>query len=126
MVKTKKLNEVSGLTQEIVTYPKSLTPKEVTEMKSSLSDQLIKLSRLENESDKSKTAWKAKIDPVKAQIKILVDHIRDKSRDVSEKCYKSINRINGNVDFINLDGVIVKERELTDEERQLTIGEGKD
>lgn len=93
---------------EMFSYTRPFSPEEIREFKDEYSTQMIELSQEEDEFDKIKEVYKAKVKPMKENSKVLLTNIKMKAEFIKDKCFAMIE---GNeVGYYNGDGVLVYQR----------------
>lgn len=104
---------------EMFSYMKPFTPEEISDYKTELSTEMIKVDTIEAELKEIKDEYKDKLKPLKDTVKQCLTYIRDKARTVNEECY--INYEGEYAVYYNADGEQVYKRPLETSERQKTI-----
>lgn len=106
---------------EEISYRKKFTKSEMTEHKDTLVDTLIELGKLEGELSLIKEDFSSKMSPLKKGIQRLVDWLEAGEREITEPCFKFIDRKDIVVGYYNEAGELVRERPATTNELQLKI-----
>lgn len=111
--------EASADRVEDFSYTKPFAPEQIRVFKDDLSTGMIELNVLEDELSAIKETYKAKMKPLKTQVRSLLTNIKNKSEFISEKCFVMIE---GNeAGYYNSEGVLVYQRPLLPGEKQKTV-----
>lgn len=101
-----------------VPYQKLLTPEMVDAKRESHSDNAIELADLEAELDEKKGEYKKKMDPLRANIKQLLQEIRTKQENKRGNLYEIANHHTGFMEIYDSEGEWISARKLRPDERQ--------
>mgnify|MGYP000539934797 CR=1 FL=1 len=101
---------------EKITYPHQFSEEEMEARKTSLANLDIEMSELEAEK-------KAVQDRIKEQRGKLIEDIKRKYEDVTDECYKFLDRETRTACYYNGNGDLVRERPMEAQEMQKTIQE---
>tara|TARA_R110000796_G_C14269485_1_gene401070 strand:+ start:57 stop:521 length:465 start_codon:yes stop_codon:yes gene_type:complete len=99
-------------------YTKRLNSDEISERKSRLADVSIQISKLEQEKKDLMDEMKGRVDPVKKDLKELIEVIKSKSVSKSGRLFLFDDAEKGMMYKFDETGVCVDQRPLTPEERQ--------
>jgi hypothetical protein len=99
-------------------YTKRLNSDEISERKSRLADVSIQISKLEEEKKDLMDEMKGRVDPVKKDLKELIEVIKSKSVSKSGRLFLFDDTEKGVMYKFDETGVCVDQRPLTPEERQ--------
>lgn len=106
---------------EVCTYPSDFSEEDMSEMRKELGDIDIEIY----EKDEAKKAYmqqlRDELKPLKTRKKELLGDIKRGYEEVTEKCYKFIDRENGVIELYNKQGELVKTRPIGAKEAQRTI-----
>jgi uncharacterized phage infection (PIP) family protein YhgE len=106
---------------EDVGYMKKFTPEEIADMKTNLSEVMIKLTAIEKELDTIKKSFKTQMKPLSKSVSELLENIHHKARMVNEEAYIRLEYSEGMAGYYNGEGELIYTRPLEAEERQTTI-----
>lgn len=102
-------------------YMKPFTPEQIVDMQGTLSKRVIEIYDVEEEKKSITDGFKATLKPLNEEKNILLNNIRNKNEFVREACYKFIEHDEGKVGYYNSLGVLVEERPIRQDERQVSI-----
>lgn len=106
---------------EVVTYTSDFSDEDMNEMRKELGDIDIEI----DEKDEAKRQYvdqiKEELKPLKSRKKELLVDIKRGFQEVTEKCYKFIDRPSGQIKLYNSRGELVKVRPIGAKEQQRTI-----
>ncbi len=103
------------------TYAKEFTKDELASKKDELSQQDIKLDKLEEEKKEITQEFNASIKKLKTERKTTLSCVRTGKEEVTEDVYLLDEQDEGIMGYYNHDGVLVYSRPLLPNERQLRI-----
>ncbi len=103
------------------TYAKEFTKDELASKKDELSQQDIKLDKLEEEKKEITQEFNANIKKLKTERKTTLSCVRTGKEEVTEDVYLLDEQDEGVMRYYNQDGVLVYSRPLLPNERQLRI-----
>lgn len=106
---------------ENVTYSRAFAPEELALAREQLTDASIKIADIEEEKKEVMDGFKKSLEPLNQQKAEAIKALRDKSRTVTEKCYKFIDEETKMVGFYNKEGNLVSSRPAFQKELQKTI-----
>ena len=106
---------------EEISFRKKFTKSEMSEHKDTLVDTLISLGKLEGELSIIKEDFGSKMAPLKKSIQRLVDWLEAGEHEVTEPCFKFIDRKDIVVGYYNQAGELIRERPATTNELQLKL-----
>ncbi len=108
---------------EVVTYTSDFSDTGMDEMRKELGEIDIEI----NDKDEAKKAYmqqlRDELKPLKERKKELLSDIKRGYQEITEKCYKFIDRENGVIEIYNRQGELVKTRPIGAKEQQRTIME---
>lgn len=108
---------------EEITYTRRFTPDELADMRSRLADNSIEESDIEAKKKEEMDRFKDQLKPIQKAKTTLLSKLKTKTEQVTESCYKMINRDERLVGYYNSDGELVSARPLNAQEMQKTIFE---
>ena len=111
----------NGERAEKMIYPKELDPETITALKDELTTEFIEISRLDEQKKEFMAEWKIKVKPRKQLTALLMGQVRSGIEEVEEDVYLIADQEEGFMGFYNGDGKLIKQRPLTQEERQFII-----
>ncbi|CAA0253756.1 hypothetical protein V2605_03600 [Tenacibaculum maritimum] len=117
----KQILKDSCVKTETFTYPKQFTPEELSLKKDELSQQDIQLDNLEGEKKKVTTEFNNDIKELKNERKHTLTCVRTGMEEVTEQVFLLDDQEVGKMGYYNESGILVYERPLMPEERQLRI-----
>ena len=106
---------------EEVTYSRAFAPEELALKREQLTDASIKIADIELEKKAAMDVYKERLRPLQAQKSDAIEALRDKSKTVTEKCYKFLDEETKMVGFYNKEGNLVSSRPAFQKELQKTI-----
>jgi len=106
---------------EKMVYPKELDPETITALKDELTTEFIEISRLDKQKKEFMAEWKIKVKPRKQLTALLMGQVRSGIEEVEEEVYLIADQEEGFMGFYNGDGKLIKQRPLTQDERQFRI-----
>lgn len=108
---------------EEITYTRRFSPDELADMRNRLADNSIEESDIEAKKKEEIDRFKDKLKPIQKAKTTLLSKLKTKTEQVTESCYKMINRKERLVGYYNSDGELVSARPLNAQEMQKTIFE---
>lgn len=108
---------------EEITYTRRFSPDELADMRNRLADNSIEESDIEAKKKEEMDRFKDKLKPIQKAKTTLLSKLKTKTEQVTESCYKMINRKERLVGYYNSDGELVSARPLNAQEMQKTIFE---
>lgn len=108
---------------EKITYPHNFSDEEMEARKTSLANFDIEISELEAEKKAMQDRIKEKMKPITKNRGKLIEDIKRKYEDVTDDCFKFLDREKGMAYYYNGNGDLVKERPMCKQELQKTIYE---
>lgn len=108
---------------EEITYTRRFSPDELADMRNRLADNSIEESDIEAKKKEEIDRFKDKLKPIQKAKTTLLSKLKTKTEQVTESCYKMINREERLVGYYNSDGELVSARPLNAQEMQKTIFE---
>lgn len=106
---------------EVVTYTSDFSETDMDEMRKELGEIDIEI----DDKDEAKKAYmqqlRDELKPLKERKKELLSDIKRGYQEITEKCYKFIDRDNGVIEIYNKQGELVKTRPIGAKEAQRTI-----
>lgn len=106
---------------EVVTYTSDFSDSDMDEMRKELGEIDIEI----DDKDEAKKAYmqqlRDELKPLKERKKELLSDIKRGYQEITEKCYKFIDRDKGVIEIYNKQGVLVKTRPIGAKEQQRTI-----
>lgn len=108
---------------EKITYPYQYSDEEMEEKKTSLANFDIEISELEAEKKAVQDRIKEKMKPIVKSRGKLIEEIKRQYEDVTDDCFKFIDRNKGMAYYYNGNGDCVMERPVGKQELQKTIYE---
>lgn len=106
---------------DTMTYSKHLNEDEMRKEEQDFSELAIKISTIEEELAAKKAEYAAKLKPLKTDYKSSLYAIQTKQKLVTEEVYCIVDYENLEIGIYNHRGELVKERKLTEEEKQLKL-----
>lgn len=108
---------------EKITYPYQFSDEEMEARKTSLANFDIEISELEAEKKAIQDRIKEKMKPITKNRGKLIEDIKRKYENVTDECYKLLDRGKGMAYYYNGNGDCVMERPIGRQELQKTIYE---
>lgn len=108
---------------EKITYPHQFSEEEMEARKTSLANLDIEISELDAEKKAVQDRIKEKMKPITKHRSKLIDDIKRKYEDVTDECYKFLDRETRTAYYYNGNGDLVRERPMEAQEMQKTIQE---
>lgn len=102
-------------------YPRELEGDEISELKDNLSNESIRLSKLDEKRKNVMAEFKTEMKPLKAEVARILGLLRSRSEEVEEKVYLIADQEEGMMGYYNKKGQLVHSRLLRGEEKQLRI-----
>lgn len=102
-------------------YPRELASDEISELKDNLSNESIRLSRLDEKRKDAMAEFKTEMKPIKTEVARILRLLRTKNEEVEEKVYLIADQDEGMMGYYNSKGLLVHSRLLRGEEKQLRI-----
>lgn len=106
---------------ESIGYMKQFDSEELDRLKGDLSETSISIKDIELEKKEIMAEFKERLKPLLEDKEILIQKLKRKAEFVNEDCYKFIDRENNMVGYYNRLGILVEERGIRPEERQLSM-----
>lgn len=106
---------------EDVTYSRAFAPEELALAREQLTDASIQIADIEEEKKEVMDGFKKQLEPLNMQKAEAIKALRDKSRTVTEKCYKFLDEETKMVGFYNKEGNLVSSRPAFQKELEKTI-----
>ena len=107
--------------RETFTYPKALSENELSKLKDDLTNDSVKLSKLEEAKKEFNTEHKAKVKPLKKDLAVTLTKLRSRVEEVEEEVFLLADQEEGLMLYYNAQGVLVHHRVLQADERQFRI-----
>lgn len=104
-----------------MTYSKQLDDDELRKEEQDFSELAIKISTIEDEFAQVKSEYTSKLKPLKSIYKSTLNTIQTRQKLVTEEVYCIVDYENLEVGVYNHRGDLIKDRKLTEEEKQLKI-----
>lgn len=111
--------------KETFTYPKTLGAEEVTQLKDEYTKNAISFAKKEEAKKDFMDAWKGEVKPLKLEMTNQMSKIRNRVEEVTEDVYFISDQDAGEMGYYNADGVLVYQRPLFPEERQIRLVDSK-
>lgn len=102
-------------------YPRELASDEILELKDNLSDESIRLSKLDEKRKEAMAEFKNEMKPIKTEVARILRLLRTRNEEVEEKVYLIADQDEGMMGYYNSKGQLVHSRLLRGEEKQLRI-----
>lgn len=102
-------------------YIKPLTPEEIDLKRELHTDNAIKLSEIEEEKKEAMADFKARIDPIATENKMLLQQIKTRQEEVSGTLYTFFNIDERTATVYDENGECVLSRRMRPDENQTTI-----
>lgn len=102
-------------------YTKTLTPEELTEIKDSLSGIAININDIEEEKKVVVNVFKARLNPLKNEMKEKLKAIKYKAIMVKGELFKMVDRETRMVGFYDVNGDLISSRPAMADELQGTF-----
>lgn len=115
------LKDNAEATEEF-TYPRALSQEELSKIKDESIQNFIKLEKLEEVKKEFMSDHKAQVDPIKLENKEKLKMLRSKVEEVTEEVFLLADHDKGMMGYYNADGVLVHQRSLMPNERQIRLG----
>lgn len=107
--------------KEVFTYPKSLDVDEVTHLKDEFTHNAIKMAKHDEAKKEFNEQWKSEVKPLKLEMTSQMRRIRSKVDEVTEDVYLVSDQDLSVMGYYNAKGVLVYERPLMPDERQMSL-----
>ncbi|AMD85099.1 hypothetical protein SAMN05444369_101311 [Capnocytophaga haemolytica] len=111
----------NAVKMEELSYPKTLSSEQLSEMKDELAKQDISLQKLEDEKKEVTADYAQRIKVAKAERNVVLHSIRTGVQEVTETVYLIDDQDERKMYVYNEDGDLISSRPLKQEERQMTI-----
>ena len=111
---------------EKITYVSSFTEEEMGERKTELANIDLDMAALEEEKKAFMKAYKDKLKPKKERKKMLLTDIKRGYEEITDDCFKFMERESRTTGYYNGNGDLVKERPMEVQEMQKTVFEDID
>lgn len=108
---------------EKITYPHQFSEEEMEAKKTNLANLDIEMSELDAEKKVVQDRIKEKMKPIAKRRVELIKDIKRKYEDVTDECYKFLDRETRTACYYNGNGDLVRERPLEAKEMQKTVQE---
>lgn len=105
--------------EENATFYRNLTQQEIDAKQGQVILNLIDIGNYEDELDKAKAEFKAKIDPLKAADVILIECIKTRKEEIVGTLYHMADQDSGMMEVYDDRGDLIYSRSLKPEEKQL-------
>lgn len=102
-------------------YMKRLTPVEIQDAKSALSEMSIEINDIEIEKKEAMADFKMRLEPLTDQRKEVLTALKQKAIFKKEECFKFVDQEERMVGFYNSEGDLIEARPANQEELQGTI-----
>lgn len=106
---------------EKMTYPLSIDEAELNALKTEFSQDAIELDTHDQVLKEAREAYKLKAKPLKKNMAIVMQKIRTRVEEVTEDVYLIADHESNKMGYYNAAGILVYERPLMQNERQLRI-----
>ena len=106
---------------ETTTYRKPLSEDDLAARREDLAENCINLDQLADELKESKAMFKARIDPLKNNNRVLLAEIKTKQTSVTGDLFHLANFDEGMMETYDQEGNLISERRLRPEEKQQNI-----
>lgn len=106
---------------EQTTYERELTPEELDGKREMFVDNSIKVSSLEDELNAYKDSYKAQIDPIKKENKVLQQEVKTKKQKVKGTLFHLANHDSGYMETYDETGELIGTRRLRPDEKQARL-----
>lgn len=107
--------------REKFTYPRALEAKEVVFLKDEFTKNAIALAKHDEARKEFLTDWKAEVKPLKLEMGAQMTRIRSKVEEITEDVFLISDQESELMGYYNADGLLVYQRPLMPEEKQLTL-----
>lgn len=111
----------SAISVQEFTYPRKLSQEEISLEKTNFIQDQITINKEDKKLKDAKAIHKLAIDPVKKRMSISLERIKNKVEIVSEDVYLLDDQEEGVMGYYNSEGILVNQRPLLPEEKQLRI-----
>lgn len=106
---------------ETFTYPKVLTAEEITKIREDYTQNAIKKAKLDEAKKDFMDNYKTEAQPIANEMKDQMQMIRSKVKEITEQVYHIADQDEGMMGYYNERGVLVYQRPLMPEEKQLRL-----
>lgn len=106
---------------EEIRYAKPLERTVIESLKEELAEAVISKAEAEFEKAEANAEYNASIKGFKTKIAKIADKLKTKSEPVVEECYKFIDEAEKKAGYYNRAGMLVYERQATDDELQAML-----
>lgn len=106
---------------ESFTYPRYLEPEEIVKIREDYTQNAIKKSKLDEAKKEYMDQFKSDLKPIGNEMKDQMQMIRSKVEEVTEQVYHIADQEEGMMGYYNAQGVLVYQRPLLQNEKQLRI-----
>lgn len=103
---------------ELTSYLKPLTEEERKGLKNDFVSTCIRKGQLEDELDKIKEDYKAKLTPVKQKYAAIIEALKTDSMWIEDDLYLIPDWRNNRVNYIDRFGNLINSRDMTKQERE--------
>lgn len=108
---------------ERITYTSPFSKEEMGERKTELANIDLDMAALEEEKKAFMQAYKDKLKPKKERKKTLLTDIKRGYEEITDECFKFMDRSTRTTGYYNGNGDLVKERPMEAQEMQKTVFE---
>ena len=108
---------------ERITYTSPFSEEEMGERKTELANIDLDMAALEEEKKAFMQAYKDKLKPKKERKKTLLTDIKRGYEEITDECFKFMDRSTRTTGYYNGNGDLVKERPMEAQEMQKTVFE---
>lgn len=108
---------------ERITYTSPFSEEEMGERKTELANIDLDMAALEEEKKAFMQAYKDKLKPKKERKKTLLTDIKHGYEEITDECFKFMDRSTRTTGYYNGNGDLVKERPMEAQEMQKTVFE---
>lgn len=112
-------NEALEITEGL--YTRELSPEELTVWKDKLSETSVKQATILEEFDQVKEDFKARLDPLKSELKAAITAVKYRAVQESGRLYKMPDHDEQMIYVLDESGSVVSSRKMLPEERQFRI-----
>jgi hypothetical protein len=102
-------------------YMKRFTPEQLSIMKDELSTTAIKINDIEQDKKVVMDQFKDRMKPLEEEKKRLLVGLKNKSENITEKCYKFVDLDEREVGFYSQDGDLIESRPAYADELQVNM-----
>lgn len=106
---------------ETITFDRAYTPQVLAEKRESISSQMMDIDDREEELKLLMAELRRDVTDKKKQLKVTLRQLKARFETVTEKTYKVADQEERKMRFYDAQGILIMQRPLRPEERQLTI-----